>query len=499
MNNKGNKYIILLMLIAVVITSCKNQWDKHNVITDPALNINLLAQINQNPNLSMFSQYLVKTGYDKVISSSKTFTIWAPNNAAIQAAQAIDPTVLTDTTKLKSFIGNHISFQSYTTSMPQPSLRVKMLNGKSATFTKNTFEEANILQADNYVSNGIIHVIDQGILPKLNIWDYVKRLTSVGLNQKAYLLSQNYPHQDSTRATVLSIDPLTGKPVYDPNSGIDTLNHYLDNTQNLKSEDNQYTYFVLSDDAFNSETNKVSKYFKTNDPVASANLTNFSVTKDLALPGLYTPNNLPDTLLSPFNVKVPINKIAILSSYKASNGIVYVIGANNNISGINFRLQDKFPPIVIQGEKPTAFSSNSFFGDIYTRNRVDQNGVPFNDILIDGFGSNGTLPIGFYVRYNTVLNSISYKYYCRAINTTATTFRERVDFGFPDANGIYVVQSANPYFSVLPLNYSEVYLGTLNVNQYTRASAFVVNDNTTNTKGLNSITLDYLKLVPVLQ
>src|SRR5476651_1235543 len=155
-NNKRNRYLILILLIAAVFTSCKKQLGAQTEITDPALGVNLMEKIGQDANLSLFSQYLVKTGYDQVIISSKTFTVWAPTNAAILAAQATDPTVISDAAKLKLFIGNHISLQSYTSSAPTPSLRVKMLNGKSATFTKTTFEEANIVIKDEYASNGIL-------------------------------------------------------------------------------------------------------------------------------------------------------------------------------------------------------------------------------------------------------------------------------------------------------------------------------------------------------
>jgi len=40
--------------------------------------------------LGKFSDMLVKTGYDKIISSSKTYTVWAPSD---QALQALDPSM----------------------------------------------------------------------------------------------------------------------------------------------------------------------------------------------------------------------------------------------------------------------------------------------------------------------------------------------------------------------------------------------------------------------
>src|SRR5476651_1495954 len=246
MKTKSNKYIIILMLFAGIFASCKKQWDQHDQITDPSLTVNLLQQINSNADLSTFSQYLAKSGYDKVLASSKQFTVWAPNNAAMKN---VDPTILADSAKLSQFVGNHISYQLYTTNIPQPTLRVKMLNGKNETFTKTTIERATILTSDQYASNGIYHVISQAITVKLNIWDYAtntgaangKGITTDALNEQAYLISQNYTYQDTSLATVVSIDPLTGKPVLKPGTGIVNKNHFKDNTVDLSNEDNQYT------------------------------------------------------------------------------------------------------------------------------------------------------------------------------------------------------------------------------------------------------------------
>lgn len=382
MNSQSNKYIILLMIIASVFTSCKSRWDAHDAIADPSLNSTLLAEINQNPSLSKFSQYLTKTGYDKVISSSKTYTVWAPNNAAFSNAdQTALNVIVNDTAKLKQFIGNCIAFQSYTTTQAAPSLRVKMLDGKSTTFTKSQFEEANIVSANLYSSNGILHIVDQAIFPKQNIWDYVTdtlNVRSFGLLQKAYLNSTKYSYQDTTQAVIIGVSPLTGKPIPKPGTGIVTKYHYKDQTQDLSSEDKQFTFFEISDAAYTSETNKVLKYFTTSTADSTSKLAAFNVIKDLAIPGVYTLATLPDTIVSPFGVKVPINKNAITQTYNASNGVVYVINS------VNFRVQDKIAPIVVQGESATAFATTVNRQNIYYRTKLDNNGVLFNDLYITG-------------------------------------------------------------------------------------------------------------------
>src|SRR4051812_572439 len=104
--------------------SCK-KWDDHIAIEGQNLNENLMEHINKQPDLSKLAEYLVKTGLDKEISSSKNYTVWAPTNTALQSLPA---DVVNDTAKLKAYLLNHISGQQFFTRMAVDSLRVPMLN-----------------------------------------------------------------------------------------------------------------------------------------------------------------------------------------------------------------------------------------------------------------------------------------------------------------------------------------------------------------------------------
>jgi uncharacterized surface protein with fasciclin (FAS1) repeats len=481
-------FLLAVLMISGIFVSCKKSWDNHDAVTDAQVTKNLMDQISQNPDLSTFSGYLVKTGFDKIISSSKTFTVWAPTNTAMQS---VDATILNDSTKLKQFVGNHISNQSYLTNIPQPSLRIQTLNGKFATFTATTFEEANITQANQYVGNGILHVIDKAIIPKLNIWEYVNSLTTVGLKQKAYLQALNYSYTDTSQAIQTGVNPTTGKPILQPGTGVVNANTYLRTVLNVSDETKQYTYIVLTDAAFDNERNKVVKYFTTTGSYATTGLdsttylSSRNVVKDLAFNTLITPALLTDTLLSVNNVKVPFNKSAIVATYNASNGIVYVMNS------VNFRLVDKITPILIQGESPAGFATTDKRGNIQYRVRKDPGGNVFNDILVAG-GSIGTLPAAYYARYS-VPNAYAaqYKVYWRALNDTGTIFPQQLAFGT-------VTSATFPYTNVNLNVYDDIYLGTYTVSKYSNFNMFMLGANVT-TAGLNSFTLDYVKLVPVIQ
>ena len=523
MNYHKKRYLIVLLLITAVFSACKKQWDDRTEVADQQLDINLMQQIQANSNLSTFAGYLTKVGYDKILAATKTYTVWAPDN---QALQNIDPAIVADTAKLRIFVTNHIADQTFLTSAPKPSLSVKMLSTKKLTFTATSIDEANITAANQYVKNGVLHVINRTLSPKLSIWDYVRGLTTVGLLHKQYLVRQDTSFIDTTKATSTGLDPVTGKPILVPGTGVVNTNKYLNRVANLANEDSTYTYIVLTDEAYNAERNKVSRFFvtPTNSTDTTMNiLAAFNVLKDVAIRGMYTPENLPASLVSVNGVNVPINKAAIVQTYNASNGIVYVMNS------VDFRLEDKITPIVIQGENPSYFARGDRRVNISYRFRADPEGKRFNDLMLRG----AELPPEFFAAYRLRnLYTCQYNVVWRAVSDIVTNvgvaipFSQRLRFGqlsrFDiDPNGITIRPSVIvdfPYVPVGLLDHREIPMpaapaytgipgtisvvnGRLSVNRYSSIVMFAqgANINGTGTNvDRNAVTLDYVKLIPIL-
>lgn len=522
MNHRKNKYLLVFLIIAVAFSACKKQWDDRTEITNQQLDKTLMQQIQENSNLSTFAGYLTKIGYDKLLSTSKTYTVWAPDN---QALQTMDAAIVADTAKLRLFVANHIANQVYLTANAQPSLKIRTLNGKNVTFTATTVEEATVTSANQYVNNGVVHVINKALAPKLNIYEYVKSLTTVGALHKAYLLRQDTSFVDTSKATVASIDPKTGKPILVTGTGVVNQNKYFNRVANLAAEDSTYTYFVLTDDAYNTERNKVSRFFATvtNSTDTTMNiLAAFNVLKDAAVRGVVTPEQLAaGTLKSVLGVTLPaINSSAIVQSYKASNGMVYVVNS------MNFALAEKIRPITIQGELPSFFQRTDTRGNIQYRIKKDPLGVEFRDLLVSG----SNLPAAYFVAYKlSNLYTCQYKVSWRAINDipyvaptggTLPTVTQRLAFGpitgvVSGTTTTYSFAVAFPYVNTssaaLPVNYNEVVLngatgantnisstgGTLNVLKYGSINMYAQGANVT-TLNLNVVALDYVTLTPIL-
>ncbi|HEX6431502.1 MAG TPA: fasciclin domain-containing protein [Niastella sp.] len=509
------KYLLLAGCLAVTGLCCK-KWDDHVAVNEQPLNQTLQEYISTQPDLSKFNEYLVKTGLDKVIGSSKNYTVWAPTNEALKS---LPQDVVNDTAKLKPWLLNHIALQLYFTRMATDSIRVPMLNGKRIYFFNKKFDEAGIQQADIYVKNGALHIIDKAVAPLPSIWEYIES-TKTTYAQNTYVASLNYLAQDPSQAELDSINPVTGQPVYKPNTGIVKINTFCTKVYDVRNEDSLYTYIVLANAAYATEKDNQKIFFQS----ANANITDsnaaWNVAKDLVIKGYYPPDKLPSTLLSKFNVHIPISSAAILETKRASNGIIYVVNA------AAAPIKEKIPVVFVQSDNPVEFRSreDKYMTKVFYRQRTSPlTGQSFNDIYCN-LGSSGA---NFYVDFITNdLYTTKYKVYWVAINDKSISGQGDDPYGTDSTlqqilmigadTGTFSPHITMPPAKVQPNNYTEVYLGEYTNGSYDWVLSFPsstpdgktynrtlatrrlrLQAPATTTTGIPfNLTLDYLKFVP---
>ncbi len=478
---KKYSLILLLLLGLGVIVACNKKWDNHNEISDSSVANNLYQAIKSTSNLSKFSELLEKSGYAKIISASKSYTVWAPSN---QALASLDPAIENDSLQLRAFVGNHISNSAYVTNGSLQ--RIPMLNGKFNRFYGLTFDSANIVTSNLAAANGVYHIIDKFIPSIGNCWDFLNNSSNYPLCKTAFT-SLNYNYFDSTKATQIATDPTTGNPIWDSTNAVVLRNSFLDKVSDISDESNEYTLFILNDAGFNSEFFKLSPWFETGNSDSTKSLTSFYLIKDLVVKGSYTPDQLPDTLISTQGVKFPLDKSRILASHKTSNGYVYVLNK------LDFNLADKFPPIIIQGEKPTAFATTDRGANTFYRVRNNPNtGVAFKDILMQNYGFSN-----YFIRYSVPIGVPAMKYIVSwvAVNDVQTSplWSQRLAIGSTQDTTL-------PAQTIAYKNYDEVQLGEFELTSYrnsNKLSLYVVGPSGSSTSGgSNSISLDYIKLTP---
>ncbi|WP_207427000.1 fasciclin domain-containing protein [Pedobacter sp. SYSU D00535] len=478
---------LFLALTVFSLFSCKDKWEEHVALSNPVLAEDLMKQINANPDLTTFAELVVKAGLDDTLAASKSFTVWAPSNDALKD---LDAGIVNDDVKLKAFVRSHIANQAYFTTASSPSVNVKNLNGKNFVFTASTVDDIGIAKANQLVGNGVLHVIGQPLQVRENAWEFINN-ASVSTVQKAFFKRLAFKIFNSSLAVVEGYAP-NGDPIYKPGTGIVSVNQFFSRVANIGNEDEEFTYVVLTDDAFNAEKAKLSKYFEVSTADSTDSITSWHVAKDLVFRGKYLNGNFPDSIYSADSVKIHLEKSAIVSTHKVSNGVVYVMNK------IDYRLDHKFKPIKIEGELNGSTSTIQMNmqtpKNLEIRTRTNQlTKKVYRHLFVNGHGVNN-----FWIKYPITINkNIKYKVVWVAVNDFQTgTFNMQLAFKTPTPITFTKLVELN--------NYNEVVLGEYQADRYYYFSGshavgtrgFPL-DVFLTSSGTNPLTLDYIKLVPV--
>ena len=359
MSTRIFKQLLCVVACTVVLAACR-KWEDHNALQDPQTGKDVFTLVSEDANLSSFAALLVKSGYDKVLASSKNYTVFAPSNAALTG---LDAGIVSDTARLRLFVGSHITAQLYYTTAAA-ALRIPMLNNKYHNLQGTNIDDARITAADKYGKNGVLQVIDKMLPALANTWDFVETNTLMPTAQKAYLLSIFTNVFDISNAVQTGYDS-AGKPTYQPGTDSVRTNLFWRNVHDLRNEAKQYTFFALANTAWDAEKLKYAPFFATGSADSTSKLSMWEVAKDFAVDTLYPSSaSIPDTILSRFNTKMGIEKSAIVQTIRTSNGIVYLM------SKMDVLPKHKFKPLKIEAEN-YSFTSADRRGNTYFRDRTD--------------------------------------------------------------------------------------------------------------------------------
>jgi transforming growth factor-beta-induced protein len=172
LNNKLSRLILLLMfpLLSIsMITACS---DDNGSATGPDPDPepgdpNLVELAQSDENFSILVDLVVELGLADVLATDE-LTVFAPTNAAFDAISDIIPSLSNE--DLTAIVTYHVTGGTILSNQLGSSQDVEMLQGEKALITSsaagvqvNGF--ANVVQADLRATNGVIHAIDQVILP----------------------------------------------------------------------------------------------------------------------------------------------------------------------------------------------------------------------------------------------------------------------------------------------------------------------------------------------
>lgn len=246
---------LLIALCAFFMTNCSDTWDEHyNQENFDIPNINLKEYIEQNTQISTFYSILKATGYDEILNSPQSYTVWAPNNDALSG---ID---LTNTDLITEIVKNHVTRGKFSTSNVSL-LPVRMLNGKFVEFAMNnseyTFGEKTISNADELTSNGFVHILKEYVPTVNNIWSFIEKQERLDSLYK-FLYGQSSEIFDPVNSIEIGVNS-DGQVVYD--SVFKYSNYVLEQLGNIDTEDSTYTVIMPDNNAWIEAYNRIEGYF----------------------------------------------------------------------------------------------------------------------------------------------------------------------------------------------------------------------------------------------
>ena len=246
----------LMALLSIIIPlgglggliSCTDTWDEHYQ-TGVMGEGTLWEAIKNNQQLSNFARVIEATGYNKSLSSSQVFTVFAPTNDAFTDADANEvisqyQAELAKGLKgeknraIKEFLMNHIALYNYSIANESPDTTIRMMNGKYLGLTSNTFSGKQFTSTNTITGNGILFTLAEKADYIYNIFEYVK----------------DDPDLDSVSNFLYMTDPFQfHKIVFSPSASVpgDIINgqqHYLDSVTTTSNEILSYWLEALLDE-----------------------------------------------------------------------------------------------------------------------------------------------------------------------------------------------------------------------------------------------------------
>lgn len=326
MRYAGIPFFALLLILFSALPSCNEEWDEHYYAAPAKKSeLNIFDYIKSRSDLSKFTQMLEITGYDSILSQSKTYTVWAPTNTALEN---VDLNNLIQVTKI---VTNHITMFSHPTAeVVKKQKSFTLMNNKILNFEKveNGFRFGGklITEPDIATQNGIVHVLGEYSPYMRNFWEFV--------NEQEGL--------DSLRKYLNDLSVLT----YDEESSfedgvfVDSVfkerNYVLDYLADLKSEDSTYSAVLPDNAAWIEAYNKIYPYYRAL-PKDGGEAMQVAVTKQLLVRDLFFSGRIQlpvtmDTLMSTYGNKFanPERFFTNTAKTELSNGNAYVSGQLKN-------------------------------------------------------------------------------------------------------------------------------------------------------------------------
>ena len=243
----------MTMMAATMLTaiSCSDFDDYNEVPAEQsvAAQQTLWQNISNNKELSDFADLVKKSGYDKILSSSHFYTVWAPLNGQFDVAkwQTVDSATLRF-----QFVENHIADYNHFISAPVDE-RVVTLNEKTYDFKGTSADNASsfagqtIAKSNVAALNGVIHKLSGEAVYRHNFYEY---LTAQKETDSLAKYVMRYQQEELDEKNSVAGPIIDGIQTYEDSVMI-VSNTFLDKIRcQLDNEDSTYTMLLPTNEAW---------------------------------------------------------------------------------------------------------------------------------------------------------------------------------------------------------------------------------------------------------
>lgn len=174
---------MLFALLYHFFTECNTKSEKY---TNSAWQV-----VTKNPDLSLFESLAKGTEMENYLKTIDGFTLFVPNNEAIEKAQEQYPTYFLSKTFVQRILMyhliqkalpiNHIQHQdialTFASISPNSTERLSLFFSRDSNHI--FVNKAQIISPDYLTENGVVHIIDQLLLPPNNMYEQLAAINNL--------------------------------------------------------------------------------------------------------------------------------------------------------------------------------------------------------------------------------------------------------------------------------------------------------------------------------